>query len=160
MNFYDVYTTMTYIPEGEKALTEICTFLQCQNERETLKQALWRSSSRAENPGIFPFDAETGRIYDSLWKAAATENYSPVQKVARWILKTLCPPADDEGPESFLRKARPVGQGDDEDRPPPRPIVPERKDWEVSDEREETPVDVPAARPGAEPVKRRSKKTD
>jgi hypothetical protein len=148
MNFLDVYTTMNYIPEGIQALDTICTYLGCINERETLKRALWGHCSRVEHPGMFPFDEQTGRIYDSLWKAAAAENYSTAERIARWILQRVCPPADDEGPESFLRKAQPTEA---------QAVIGKSPEWEVvGEEREATQ----AGRVSGELTKKRSKKTD
>jgi hypothetical protein len=162
MNFCDIYLTMTYIPDGVKALNTICTFLGCANDRDTLKQALWGRCSRVEHPGMFPFDEETGRIYDSLWKAAAAENYSTPVRLARWFLRTICPPADDEGPESFMRKAHPPIPDDDAvPLPDAVPIGPPAPEWEVADDdTADTQAGIPPARPAADAVKRRSKKTD
>ncbi|KAH0796036.1 hypothetical protein GPJ56_000104 [Histomonas meleagridis] len=106
MNFYDVYTTLSYNPDMERPLNQICEYLGCRNTLEELKQALFKKPSRAQFGGAFPFDEETGRIYDALWKAADAENYSTATKIGRWIMKTICPPADDEGMGAYHMKPR------------------------------------------------------
>lgn len=97
MNFYDVYITLSHNPEAERAINSICSYCGCSNSLENLREALWKKPSRAQHMGAFPFDEETGKIYDVLWKAAAAENYSTAERIGRWIMKTLVPPADDEG---------------------------------------------------------------
>jgi hypothetical protein len=169
MNFYDVYTTLTLVPDAAKALGSICTFLGCENELETVKKALWTKPARTAHSGAFPFDEETGRIYDSLWKAAAAENYSRAERFGRWLFRTICPPADDEGPESLTRKAKVTIP--DEDIPPPiesKPLPPrvaesepfidqEGPEWHISDgETEEHVLQVPNANKAA--VTHRSRK--
>ena len=119
MNFYDVYTTLSLNPEAEHAMNSICQYCNCQNELETLKRALWKKPNRSEVSGAFPFDEETGKIYDVLWKAAQTENYSTLGKIGRTLMKLVCPPADDEGmgrfhakyhetPEDYYEPAKPA----------------------------------------------------
>jgi hypothetical protein len=127
MNFYDVYTTLSLNPVATESLNTICQFLNCRNELELVKQALWQRPARLQSPGAFPFDDQTGRIYDSLWKAAAAENYSKLERFGRWLFRTVCPPADDEGMAAFHRKAKPTGPDE-----PPKPA-----------RREESPGDEP-----------------
>ena len=121
MNFYDVYTTLSLNPEAEKAMTSICEYCGCMNQMETLKKALWKKPSRAQAPGAFPFDEETGKIYDVLWKAAQTENYGTFERIARGIMKVICPPAEDEGMGKFHAKYHeaPIDEYDQ-----PRPAAP------------------------------------
>jgi hypothetical protein len=66
MNFYDVYTTLSLNPVATESMNAICQFLNCRNELEVVKQALWKKSPRIESPGAFAFDEQTGRIYDSI----------------------------------------------------------------------------------------------
>lgn len=106
MNFFDVFTTMKVNPATQKSLQDICQFVGSPVELESLKKALWKQPSRVEHSGMFPFNEETGRIYDALWKAAQSENYSTVERFGRWLLKAICPPADDEGMAAFQRKAK------------------------------------------------------
>lgn len=101
MNFYDVYTTLSRNPETSSSLDKISDYLKCPNTLETLKQALFKKPSRSQYGGAFPFDEETGKIYDTLWKAADAENYSAATRFGRWLMKTICPPADDEGMNAF-----------------------------------------------------------
>ena len=89
----------------EQPLNSICEYLGCRNTLEDLKQALFKKPSRAQFGGAFPFNEETGKIYDVLWKAADAENYSTATKIGRWIMKTICPPADDEGMGAYHKKA-------------------------------------------------------
>lgn len=104
MNFYDVYTTLSLNPDTQQILDKISDFLGCQNQLEPMKNALFKKPNRAQFPGAFPFDEETGKIYDTLWKAADAENYSTAGKIGRWFMKLICPPADDEGMSAFLKK--------------------------------------------------------
>ncbi|OHT09244.1 hypothetical protein TRFO_21885 [Tritrichomonas foetus] len=105
MNFYDVYTTLSINPETQPQLVKISEYLGCQNQLESMKEALFKKPNRAQFPGAFPFDEETGKIYDTLWKAADAENYTTAGKVGRWLMKLICPPADDEGMAAFHKKA-------------------------------------------------------
>lgn len=105
MNFYDVYTTLSLNPETQQTLDKIAEFLECPNQLEPMKQALFKKPNRSQFSGAFPFDEETGKIYDTLWKAADAENYSTVGKVGRWLMKLICPPADDEGMAAYHKKA-------------------------------------------------------
>lgn len=107
MNFYDVYTTLSINPETQQCLVKIADFLGCQNQLEPMKNALFKKPNRVQSPGAFPFDEETGKIYDTLWKAADAENYSTAGKIGRWFMKLICPPADDEGKAALLRKPEP-----------------------------------------------------
>jgi hypothetical protein len=169
MNFYDVYTTLSLNPVAAEPLQAICTAVGSQNELESLKKALWKSPSRVDSPGAFPFDEQTGRIYDSLWKAAAAENYSKVERFGRWLLKTICPPADDEGMAAYHRTAHqtPVEAGLVEkgisrnEGPLPTEEEPS-KQWEVSDDGEDKEIEIPNVRgQQTETVTRRStKKSD
>lgn len=104
MNFYDVYTTLSLNPETQQTLNKISDFLGCQNQLEPMKNALFKKPNRVQFPGAFPFDEETGKIYDTLWKAADAENYSTAGKIGRWFMKLICPPADDEGMAALLKK--------------------------------------------------------
>lgn len=103
MNFYDIYTTLTINPdEGtQQAMTSICEYCGCLNQLEALKKALWKKPNRVENPGAFPFSEETGKIYDALWKAAQSENYGTAEKIGRFFMRLICPPAEDEGMGKF-----------------------------------------------------------
>ena len=104
-NYYDVYTTLMVADEDTKlALEKICDFCKCPNDMETLKKALWKKPSRVENPGAFPFDENTGKIYDVLWRAAQKENYGTAEKIGRFLMKLICPPAEDEGMGRFHAK--------------------------------------------------------
>lgn len=119
MNFYDIYTTLNINPDSQHSVETICEYCKCLNQLESLKQALWKKPSRVQMPGAFPFDEETGKIYDALWKAAQAENYSTIGKVGRWMMKLICPPADDEGMGRFHAKYHEAPE--DETRPAPKP---------------------------------------
>jgi hypothetical protein len=169
MNFYDVYTTLSLNPIASDALTAICKHVGSRNELESLKRALWASPSRLDSPGAFPFDEETGRIYDSLWKAAAAENYSKVERFGRWLLKTICPPADDEGMAAYHRTAR---QNQVQEPPTrsevirddgPLPIGDEpAEEWHVSDDGDDKEIRIPTgkAAPTDAVTRRSTKKSD
>ena len=73
---------------------------------DTLKKALWKKPSRVELPGAFPFDEETGKIYDVLWKAAQAENYGTAEKIGRFLMRMIVPPAEDEGMGKFHARYR------------------------------------------------------
>jgi len=118
MNFFDVFMTLQYNPNAEKPMISICEYLNCKNELETVKSALQKKPNRAQHIGAFPFDEETGRIYDALWKAADAENYTPAEKVGRWFMKMICPPADDEGMAGYHRKARKFPEEEEENTVP------------------------------------------
>ena len=96
-------------PETQPAISTICGFLGCSNDLDSVKEALFKKPSRNQHPGAFPFDEETGKIYDTLWKAADAEHYTTAGKVGRWLMKLICPPADDEGMAAFHKKAAPSG---------------------------------------------------
>lgn len=170
MNFYDVYTTLSVNPSTQDQLQQICDLVQCQNSLEPLKQALWKRPSRAEHPGMFPFDEETGRIYDSLWKAAQAENYSALGRFGRWLMRTICPPADDEGMAAYHRKARQqpqqhyeedvsYGAADVRKEEVQAPVTNEGQGWEMSDDQENEIV-VKSKETRDDAVMRRSKKGD
>ena len=174
MNFYDVYTTLSLNPSTQTQLQQICDFVQSPNSLDSLKKALWKRPSRAEHPGMFPFDEETGRIYDSLWKAAQAENYSMMGRLGRWLMSAICPPADDEGMAAYHRKARsspsvaedPSRYDYQEPEPQPKknvydpePVEQVAEGWQVSDDEKEIEVVAPRQPKGDEVVKR-SKKGD
>ena len=96
--------TLTRNPEAETHMKSICKYCQCQNTLEELKSALHKKPNRAQHRGAFPFDEETGRIYDTLWKAADAENYTTAEKIGRWLMKIVVPPSDDEGMSAYHRK--------------------------------------------------------
>jgi hypothetical protein len=172
MNFYDVYGTLSLNPVASDAMEAICKHVGSKNELESLKRALWAAPSRVDSPGAFPFNEETGRIYDSLWKAAAAENYSKVERFGRWLFKTICPPADDEGMAAYHRTAR-QNQVQEPPKPPARsepirddgPLPTEdepAEEWHVSDDGDDREIQIPTGRTGqTESVTRRStKKSD
>lgn len=162
MNFYDVYTTLSINPETQQILDKIADFLGCQNQLEPMKNALFKKPNRVQFPGAFPFDEETGKIYDTLWKAADAENYSTAGKIGRWFMKLICPPADDEGKDSFLKKPEPVQEpesysnqdynqednqkisseynGSDYTEPQNAPTETKQSTWEVSDDGDENVI--------------------
>jgi hypothetical protein len=173
MTFYDVYSTLSLNPLAANALTSICTLLSCPNDLESVKKALWTKPCRTELAGAFPFDEETGRIYDSLWKAAATENYSIAGRFGRWLFRTICPPAEDEGPQALLRKPAPIVTHEDspppvvqapELEPEPEPEQEDGAEWRQAEEAEEPEVEIeaPASKKPAEPAvtRRAGKKVD
>ena len=124
-NYYDIYTTISLNPETQKPLNTICEFLQCPVQMEPLEKALWKKGNRIQNPGAFPFDDETGKIYDVLWKAAESENYSTLTRIGRWLVKSICPPASDEGMAAFHRKAHDPEEDENEyPQPKPKPVQP------------------------------------
>lgn len=104
MNFYDIYVTLARNPEAETHLKNICKYCQCKNTLEELKSALHKKPNRSQHRGAFPFDEETGKIYDTLWKAADAENYTTAGKIGRWLMKMVVPPSDDEGMNAFHRR--------------------------------------------------------
>ena len=122
-NYYDIYTTISLNPESQKPLQTICDFLQCPQQMEPLEKALWKKGSRIQNPGAFPFDNDTAKIYDVLWKAAESENYSTLTRIGRWLVKSICPPASDEGMAAFHRKAHdPEEDEDEQPKSQPNPV--------------------------------------
>ena len=168
MNFYDVYTTLSVNPSTQKPLQEVCEFLKSPNSLEPLKKELWKWPARSESPGMYPFDEETGRIYDALWKAAQAENYSALTRFGRWLMKTICPPADDEGMAAYHRRAKmnsPVETEEDHYQPEPVQVQdvnpPEVNEaWDISDDEHEEVVVAPKKTPPREEVTKRSKKGD
>ena len=151
MNFYDVYHTVVLNPELESSMVSICSYLNCQNRMEDVEKALWKKPSRAEAPGAFPFSEETGKIYDALWKAAKAENYSTAERIGRWVMKFICPPADDEGMNAYFMKGNRNVIEDEE----PVHIV------DQDDETEERDVEVPqVGKKRDDIVKRRTGKKD
>jgi hypothetical protein len=166
MNFFDVYTTLALNPTAAEPLAAICRFVACENAIEPLKRGLWRHPSRIDSPGAFPFDEATGRIYDSLWKAASAENYSRLERFGRWLMKTVCPPADDEGMAAYHRRpGAPPDAPAPPPRPPPareRPAPPDAPEWTVDDDGDDREIRVPspALAPGDEVTRRSTKKAD
>ena len=125
MNFYDVFITLQFNPNAEKPLLNICEYLNCENQIDSMKSALQKKPSRSLLLGAFPYDDDTGKIYDVLWKAADAENYTAAEKVGRWFMKMICPPADDEGMAAYHRKARNNNEDEEEIKNDPKPILPE-----------------------------------
>jgi hypothetical protein len=175
MNFYDIYTTISLNPECERSMRAICEYLKCKNELETVKKALWKSPSMVELRGAFPFDTETANIYCSLWKAASAENYSRAEKFGRWLLRTVCPPADDEGMAAFHRRAKPALQPDNFEPEPQKPVevksasassgggaVQPESEWKMESDEDDHVIEIPSTKHnGADAVTKRStKKSD
>lgn len=129
MNFYDIYTTLSLNPDAQPSMEKICEYCNCLNQLESLKQALWKKPNRVTNPGAFPFNEETGKIYDALWKAADAENYSTLGKVGRWMMKLIVPPADDEGMGRFHAKYHdtPNDEYHAPAKPAPQPTSPSKQ---------------------------------
>lgn len=169
MNFFDVFTTMSVNPATQKPLQDICQFIGVPVELETLKKALWKQPARHEHPGMFPFNEETGRIYDALWKAAQSENYSTMERIGRWLLKAICPPADDEGMAAFHRKAKattPEYRAPEPEEPVKQEIITPNEnpqngggDWDVSDD-EQNNIVIETKPHKNDDVVKRSKKGD
>lgn len=116
MNFYDIYTTLSLNPEAERSLNSICQYIGAENELESVKTALWNKPNRAQHSGAFPFDEETGKIYDALWKAADAEHFTLAGRFGRWLMKTICPPADDEGMGFYHKTAKHDGEDEEPDQ--------------------------------------------
>jgi len=137
-------------------MNSICEYCGCINQLDALKKALWKKPSRVELPGAFPFDEETGKIYDVLWKAAQTENYGTAEKIGRFLMRLICPPAEDEGMGKF--HARYHDAPEDPDAAPSKPTP--QKSYSKAPAEPAYRHDEPTKSVGAEPAAKEENEDD